>query len=57
MSASTAVRPDEISAILRKQLLGFDNEVDTYDVGTVLPSGRRDRSYLRAFKGNGRRID
>ena len=30
------VRPDEVSAILRKQLSGFDNESDTYDVGTVL---------------------
>ena len=39
MSASTAVRPDEISAILRKQLSGFDNEADTYDVGTVLQVG------------------
>lgn len=33
------VRPDEISAILRKQLAGFDNEVDIYDVGTVLQVG------------------
>ncbi len=39
MSASTAIRPDEISAILRKQLSGFDNEADTYDVGTVLQVG------------------
>jgi F-type H+-transporting ATPase subunit alpha len=30
------VRPDEVSAILRKQLSGFDNATDTYDVGTVL---------------------
>ena len=36
---STAVRPDEISAILRKQLSGFDSEVDVYDVGTVLQVG------------------
>jgi F-type H+-transporting ATPase subunit alpha len=28
------VRPDEISAILRKQLSGFESEVDIYDVGT-----------------------
>ncbi|MCB9247223.1 MAG: F0F1 ATP synthase subunit alpha [Ignavibacteriales bacterium] len=33
------VRPDEVSAILRKQLSGFDNEVDIYDVGTVLSVG------------------
>jgi F-type H+-transporting ATPase subunit alpha len=33
------VRPDEISAILRKQLSGFENEVDIYDVGTVLSVG------------------
>ena len=26
------VRPDEISTILRKQLSGFDSEVDVYDV-------------------------
>ena len=33
------VRPDEVSAILRKQLSGFENEVDVYDVGTVLQVG------------------
>jgi F-type H+-transporting ATPase subunit alpha len=33
------VRPDEVSAILRKQLSGFDSESDTYDVGTVLEVG------------------
>ncbi len=33
------VRPDEVSAILRKQLSGFDNEADTYDVGTILEVG------------------
>ncbi len=33
------VRPDEVSAILRKQLSGFDNEVEVYDVGTVLTVG------------------
>lgn len=33
------VRPDEISAILRKQLSGFDSEVEIYDVGTVLQVG------------------
>jgi len=33
------VRPDEVSEILRKQLSGFDNEADVYDVGTVLEVG------------------
>ena len=33
------VRPDEISAILRKQLSGFESELDIYDVGTVLQVG------------------
>jgi F-type H+-transporting ATPase subunit alpha len=35
----TEIRPDEISAILRKQLSGFESEVDVYDVGTVLQVG------------------
>lgn len=33
------VRPDEITAILRKQLAGFEKEVDIYDVGSVLQVG------------------
>lgn len=33
------VRPDEVSAILRKQLAGLEKEADTYDVGTVLEVG------------------
>jgi F-type H+-transporting ATPase subunit alpha len=33
------VRPDEVSAILRKQLSGFEKQVDVYDVGTVLQVG------------------
>ncbi len=33
------VRPDEISEILRRQLSGFESEVDIYDVGTVLQVG------------------
>ncbi|HVO74839.1 MAG TPA: F0F1 ATP synthase subunit alpha [Ignavibacteriaceae bacterium] len=33
------VRPDEISAIIRRQLSGFESEVDIYDVGTVLQVG------------------
>ncbi len=33
------VRPEEVSAILRKQLAGFEKETDIYDVGTVLQIG------------------
>ena len=33
------VKSDEISAILRKQLSGFESEVDVFDVGTVLYVG------------------
>ena len=33
------VRPDEVSEILRKQLAGFEKEVDIYDVGTALQIG------------------
>jgi F-type H+-transporting ATPase subunit alpha len=33
------VRPDEITAILRKQLAGFEKEIDIYDVGSVLQVG------------------
>jgi len=33
------VRPEEISAILRRQLTGFENEADIYEVGTVLQVG------------------
>lgn len=33
------VRPDEVSSILRKELSGFESEVDVYDVGTVLEVG------------------
>lgn len=35
----TQVRPDEVSAILRKQLSGLEKEADVYDVGTVLEVG------------------
>jgi F-type H+/Na+-transporting ATPase subunit alpha len=35
----TEVRPEEISAILRRQLSGFENETDIYDVGTILYVG------------------
>ncbi len=33
------VRPDEVSAILRKQLSGFESNIDVYEVGTVLQVG------------------
>lgn len=33
------VRPDEISSILRQQLGNFNQQADTYDVGTVLQVG------------------
>ncbi len=33
------VRPDEVTEILRKQLSGFENEIDIYEVGTVLSVG------------------
>lgn len=33
------VRPDEVSAILRKQLSGFSGEAEVYDMGTVLEVG------------------
>ena len=33
------VKPDEVSAILRKQLAGFENETDVYEVGIVLQVG------------------
>ena len=33
------VRPEEVSAILRKQLAGFENEVEAYETGTVLQVG------------------
>jgi F-type H+-transporting ATPase subunit alpha len=37
--ADVEVRPDEVSAILRRQLAGFEKEVDVYEVGTVLQVG------------------
>lgn len=33
------IKPDEVSAILRKQLSGFEKEIDIYDVGTVVQIG------------------
>jgi F-type H+/Na+-transporting ATPase subunit alpha len=34
-----SIRPEEISAVLRKQLSGFEKESDIYEVGTVLSVG------------------
>jgi F-type H+-transporting ATPase subunit alpha len=39
MAMTSVVSPEEVSAILRKQLTGFEREVDIYDVGTVLEVG------------------
>ena len=39
MSAETMVQPDEISQILKQQLLGFEKEIDVYESGTVLYVG------------------
>jgi F-type H+-transporting ATPase subunit alpha len=36
---STAIRPDEISAILMKELESFKTEGETYEIGTVLQVG------------------
>ncbi len=36
---SSQIRPEEITAILRKQLVDFDKKIDTYEVGTVLSVG------------------
>jgi F-type H+/Na+-transporting ATPase subunit alpha len=33
------VKPDEVSAILRRQLSGFEREIDIYEVGTVVQIG------------------
>jgi F-type H+-transporting ATPase subunit alpha len=34
-----AVRPDEVSAILKKELAGYEQKADIYDAGTVLQVG------------------
>ncbi|MDP3683783.1 MAG: F0F1 ATP synthase subunit alpha, partial [Ignavibacteria bacterium] len=33
------LKPDEITAIIRKQISGYQNEVDVYEFGTVLQVG------------------
>ena len=36
---ATAIRPDEVTAVLREELGGFDASTDVYEVGTVLQVG------------------
>jgi len=49
------VRPDEITAILRRQLSGYEKEIDIYDVGTVLQVGDGIAARLRTLQGDGER--
>ncbi|MBI2504380.1 MAG: F0F1 ATP synthase subunit alpha [Candidatus Latescibacteria bacterium] len=39
MPTQTLVRPDEISKILKQQLLGFEKQIDVFESGTVLYVG------------------
>ncbi len=39
MAMSTMIRPDEVTDILKRQLLEFDRQVDVYEQGTVLQVG------------------
>jgi len=36
---ATSIRPDEVTAVLRRELGGFEAETDVYEVGTVLQVG------------------
>jgi F-type H+-transporting ATPase subunit alpha len=36
---ATAIRPDEVTAVLRRELSGFEADTDVYEVGTVLQVG------------------
>src|SRR5690554_2977228 len=36
---ATAIRPDEVTSVLRRELGGFATETDVYEVGTVLQVG------------------
>ncbi len=36
---ATAIRPDEVTAVLREELGGFSTEADVYEVGSVLQVG------------------
>ncbi len=37
--ATTAIKPDEVTALLRRELRGFSSTTDIYEVGTVLQVG------------------
>ncbi len=37
--ASTSIRPDEVTSVLKRELGGFDAETSIYEVGTVLQVG------------------
>ena len=39
MATEAMVQPDEISQILKQQLLGFEKDIDVYETGTVLYVG------------------
>ena len=36
---STAIRPDEVTSVLKRELGGFEADADVYEVGTVLQAG------------------
>ena len=36
---ATAIRPDEVTAVLKRELGGFEANTDVYEVGTVLQVG------------------
>ena len=36
---STAIRPDEVTSVLKRELGGFEADAETYEVGTVLQAG------------------
>jgi len=36
---ANAVRPDEVSAILKRELASYEKKADVFDVGTVLQVG------------------
>jgi len=36
---ATAIRPDEVTSVLKRELGGFEAEADVYEVGTVLQAG------------------
>ena len=36
---ATAIRPDEVTAVLKRELGGFESGTDVYEVGTVLQIG------------------